>query len=95
MQASPLRYGAADPSEPVIHELPPLRYGSDDIPLRLQIRRAADGTWRAKLLFGSDEVGAAPSTAEIFCAETENELWQSVRDLRDHHFRDLYRSIAE
>lgn len=95
MLANPLRYGATDPSEPVVHDLNPMRYGSDEIPLRLQVRRAEDGTWRARLIFGSEEVGAAPATAEIFCAESENDLWQSVRDLRDHHFRDLYRSIAE
>jgi hypothetical protein len=95
MPANPLRYGAADPAEPVVHELPPMRYGSEEIPLRLQVRRADDATWRAKLIFGSGEPGASPATAEIFCAESENDLWQSVRDLRDHHFRDLYRSIAE
>jgi len=38
-----------------------------------------------------DESELAPATAEIFCAESENDLWQSVRDLRDHHIRDLYR----
>ena len=95
MQASPLRYGTSDPTEPIVHDLTPLRYSGEDIPLRLQVRRAEDGTWRAMLIFGPGEVGTAPATAEIFCAECENELWQSVRDLRDHHFRDLYRSIAE
>ncbi len=95
MQAKPLRYGASDPAEPVVHEIPPMLYGGEEVPLRLQVRRAEDGTWRAKLIFGSEEIGAAPATAEIFCATNENDLWQSVRDLRDHHFRDLYRSIAE
>jgi hypothetical protein len=33
------------------------------------------------------------SSAEIFCAGSEQDLWQSVRDLRDHHLRDLYRSL--
>ena len=26
-------------------------------------------------------------------ATSEPDLWQSVRDLRDHHLRDLYRSL--
>ena len=33
-------------------------------------------------------------TAEIFCGETGDDLWQSVQRLREHHFRDLYRSLA-
>ncbi len=95
MPAKSVRYGAPDPAEPVVHDLPPMRYGGEEVPLRLQVRRADDGTWRAKLIFGLGESDAAPATAEIFCAESESDLWQSVRDLRDHHFRDLYRSIAE
>ena len=95
MPANSVRYGSPDPAEPVVHELPPLRYGGEEIALRLQLRRAADGTWRGRLLFGLGECDAAHATAEIFCAQSENDLWQSVRDLRDHHLRDLYRSIAE
>ena len=95
MQANPVRYGVPDPAEPTVHELPPVRYGGEEVPLRLKVRRAEDGTWRARLIFGFDEAESAPSTAEIFCADSENDLWQSVRDLRDHHFRDLYRSIVE
>lgn len=95
MSANPVRYGGSDPQEPVIHELPPLKYGGDDVPIRLMVRRVADGTWRAKLLFGPSEAESAPATAEIFCAPSENDLWQAVHDLRDHHYRDLYRSITE
>lgn len=95
MSANPVRYGGADPSEPMVHELPPLKYGGEDVPIRLVVRRVADGTWRAKLLFGPAEAEVAPATAEIFCAPSENDLWHAVHDLRDHHYRDLYRSIAE
>ncbi len=95
MPANSVRYGAPDPAEPVVHDLPPLRYGGEEIPLRLQVRRAADGTWRARLIFGLGESEAVHATAEIFCAQNESDLWQSVSDLRDHHLRDLYRSIAE
>ncbi|MFQ5704546.1 MAG: hypothetical protein ACE5HT_11050 [Gemmatimonadales bacterium] len=95
MPANPVRYGSSDPTEPHIHDLPPLRYGETEVALRLQVRRADDGTWRANLIFGTGETEPALATAEIFCAESESDLWQSVRDLRDHHFRDLYRSVAE
>ena len=95
MPANPVRYGAPDPADPIEHELPPVNYEGEDVALRLRVRRAEDGTWRAKLIFGTEIGDSAPSTAEIFCAESENDLWQAVRDLRDHHFRDLYRSIVE
>jgi hypothetical protein len=36
-----------------------------------------------------------PSTADIFCALTEAEMWECVHDLREHHLRDLYRSVTE
>ncbi len=45
------------------------------------------------MLFGAPDTEAERSTAEIFCAASEPDLWQSVRDLRDHHLRDLYRSL--
>jgi hypothetical protein len=44
-------------------------------------------------MFGAEGTEAERSSAEIFCAGTEQDLWQSVRDLRDHHLRDLYRSL--
>ncbi len=95
MPGSPVRYGAADPGQPVIHELPPLRYAGALVPVLVEIRRAEDGTWRGRLIFGSIDDESAPATTEIFCAGTEAELWDAVRDLRDHHQRDLYRSIVE
>ena len=44
-------------------------------------------------MFGAEGTEAERATAEIFCAVSEQDLWQSVRDLRDHHLRDLYRSL--
>ena len=57
------------------------------------VRRSEDGIWRGRILFGAPDTEAERSTAEIFCASSEPDLWQSVRDLRDHHLRDLYRSL--
>ena len=50
---------------------------------------------RAHVVRGAGYPEEERSTAEIFCATSESDLWQSVRDLRDHHLRDLYRSLLE
>lgn len=92
MPGSPVRYGANHPIEPVQHELPPIRFEGELVALRLEVRRTEDGVWRGRLLFGTAEGDAA--TAEIFCAANENDLWESVYGLRDHHLRDLYRSVS-
>ncbi|MDH4044776.1 MAG: hypothetical protein OEW06_09980 [Gemmatimonadota bacterium] len=63
--------------------------------MRVEVRRSADGVWRGRFLFGGDDVAAGLATAEILCGPTEADLWEAVRDLREHHIRDLYRSIAE
>lgn len=83
-----------DPSEPALHDLAPIRYESTMIAVRLAVRRTDDGIWRARLHFVETPGEAERVTAEIFCATTEQDLWAAVRDLRDHHLRDLYRSLA-
>ena len=93
MAANPARYGVPKSNEPVIHELPALHTGNTEVLVRLAAWRCEDGAWRGKLVFGPPEAEEA-STADIFCAPTESELWESVRDLREHHLRDLYRSLA-
>jgi hypothetical protein len=57
------------------------------------VRRSDDGVWRGRLLFGSEDPPSARATAEILCGLSESDLWEAVRDLREHHIRDLYRSI--
>ena len=94
MAAQPLRSPANNPREPVLHELPPVRFEGALISIRLTIRQAEDGMWRGRLSFSDAQAGTGRETAEIFCGTSEQDLWQSVRDLRDHHFRDLYRSLA-
>jgi len=95
MPAQSVRYGHPDPAEPVIHELPPIRFGGQDIAVRVEVRRSPDGVWRGRFLFGAEEATAGCATAEILCGPTEADLWEAVRDLREHHIRDLYRSVAE
>ena len=93
MPAQPARYGSSDSNEAVVHELPPIRFDGPLIGNRLLIRRTEDTVWRGRILYGAPDTEAERSTAEIFCAGSEQDLWQSVRDLRDHHLRDLYRSL--
>lgn len=95
MPGNPVRYGASNPNEPVLHELAPLRYGDQEVGVRVEVRRGEDGVWRGRLLFGDSDGGASAQTAEIFCAASEQDLWESVYGLRDHHLRDLYRSVSE
>ena len=93
MPVQSVRYGQPDPVEPVVHDLPPIRYAGEEVALRLAVRRAEDGVWRARLLFGTSDPTVAPATAEIFCGLSEADLWEAVRDLREHHLRDLCRSV--
>jgi len=93
MPAQPARYPSTETSEAVVHDLPPIRFDGQLIAIRLMVRRTEDTVWRGRVLFGAADTEEERSTAEIFCATSEQDLWQSVRDLRDHHLRDLYRSL--
>jgi hypothetical protein len=93
MTAQPYRFGPAAARDPVVHELPPLRLSDQLIAIHLKVRREDDGTWRARLRFIDPEL-VARETAEIFCADSEPQLWESVRTLPQHHLRALYLSLA-
>jgi hypothetical protein len=95
MPANPVRYGVPNPTEPTIHDLAPVRIGAAIVGVQVEMRRAEDGSWRGRLLFVSPDAPAPATTGEILCGATENELWESVRVLGDHHLRDLYRSVTE
>ncbi|MEP7327190.1 MAG: hypothetical protein ABI836_14665 [Gemmatimonadota bacterium] len=93
MTAQTLRHIANDPREPVIHDLPSLRFDGTQLFVKLSVRQAEDGMWRGRLHFSDTTNGVERETAEIICAQSQQDLWQSVRDLREHHLRDLYRSL--
>lgn len=93
MPAQPARYNVAHSTDAVLHDLPPIKFDGQIIVIRLSVRRTDDGGYRGRVLFGAQDTEAERTTAEIFCATSEPDLWQSVRDLRDHHLRDLYRSL--
>ena len=94
MPVSQLRPAAPDPSEPQLHDLPAIRFEGHLVTVKLAVRRTDDAMWRARLHFIEDGENREQVTAEIFCATTEQDLWQAVRDLRDHHLRDLFRSLT-
>ncbi len=93
MSAQTARISVPAVRESVVHDLPPIRFEGQSVVVRLTVRRAEDGVWRGRILFGAEETEHERTTAEIFCAVSEQDLWLSVRDLRDHHLRDLYRSL--
>lgn len=94
MSVPTFRAAARDPREPVLHELDPVRVEGREVPIRISVRRLDDGSWRGRLLFGQPEVARECETAEILRAETEEDFWRSVGGLREHHLRDLYRSLV-
>ena len=93
MTARPDRTSMAQQWEPVQHELPFIRVMAAPVGVVLTLRHSPDGAWRGRLRFTTAD---APDreTAEIFCAETETELWRSVRTLGEHQLRALYLSLA-
>lgn len=93
MSAQPARQAVPALPEAVVHDLPPIRFEGQSVAIRLMIRHAEDGAWRGRIVFGLEDTEHERATAEIFCALSEQDLWLSVRDLRDHHLRDLYRSL--
>jgi len=93
MTAQPYRFTASALRDPVLHELAPLRLSDQIVSLQLTVRRDDDGAWRARLRFMDGEQRVR-ETAEIFCADSEAELWQSVHSLQEHHLRALYLSLA-
>ena len=92
MPAQPARH-LAPANTPVVHQLPTIRFDGNEVPVRLAVRQTEDGMWRGRVHFGAEDTEGERATAEIFCAASEQDLWESVRDLRDHHLRDLYRSL--
>ena len=88
------RLSTPDAHEPHVHELPPVRGVPAWVETRLVLRRDDGGAWRGRLRFTDTHSDRTAETAEIFCGRTEAELWQSVQALREHHVRDLYRSLS-
>ncbi len=95
MSAEPVRYGAAKLGEPVEHELPPFVYKGEQVEICVVVRRLEDGSWRGYIVFDGPPDGNGVTTADIFYAENEDDFWLSVRSLREHHLRDLYRAVSE
>jgi len=84
---------ARDSREPVLLDLPTLTYAGQTLAVRLVLRLDEHRIWRGKLQFQAADVDVPRETFEIFCGAREQDLWESVQSLREHHFRDLYRSL--
>jgi hypothetical protein len=46
------------------------------------------------MMFFENEESPPRETAEIFRGASEQEMWESVNHLREHHLWDLYRSLG-
>jgi hypothetical protein len=93
MTARPDRTSLPRALEATHHELEPVRVHGRLVGVRLTVRHAADGAWRGHLRFSAP--GALDrETAEIFCADSEADLWRAVRSLGEHHLHALYQSLA-
>lgn len=77
------------------HELPAVLVDGESVPVRVIVHRLNDGGWRGRILFGRGDLDETVSTAEILYGNNESEFWRCVRDLREHHLRDLYRSVSQ
>lgn len=94
MAVQTVRPPTRNPREPTQYSLDPIRIAGQTIHLSLTIRCDDAGAWRGRLCFADNaDAGRERRTAEIFCGATEDDLWTAVRQLRDHHIRDLYRSL--
>jgi len=89
-----VRPAVRDPRQPTQHSLAAIRIAGQTIELSLTVWLDGGGGWRGRLTFvDGDDKRRVRRTAEIFCGMSEAELWMAVRQLRDHHLRDLYRSL--
>ncbi|MEE8250289.1 MAG: hypothetical protein V3R24_00980 [Gemmatimonadales bacterium] len=95
MPTEPVRFGTVREVEPQVHELAHIQYGADLVGVRIVVSRLEDGSWRGRIVFGSEDLDSAPSTGEILVGQSEAELWQSVHELREYHLRDFYRALTE
>ena len=84
---------ARDAREPVLLELSTMRHGGQTLAVRPILRLDDQRIWRGKLQFQAAGADVPRETFEIFCGAREQDLWESVQSLREHHFRDLYRSL--
>lgn len=84
---------ARDSREPVLLDLPPITYAGHALTVRLILRLDEQRIWRGRLQFQQEGAEVPRETFEIFCGAREQDLWESVQSLREHHFRDLYRSL--
>jgi hypothetical protein len=94
MPAQTLRSALArDSREPVLLDLPTISYAGHALAVRLVLRLDEHRIWRGRVQFLEAGQDVPRETFEIFCGASEHDLWESVQSLREHHFRDLYRSL--
>jgi hypothetical protein len=85
------------PSDPVdgsaSHVLDGIRIDGMSIGVELWVRPDGQGAWRGRLRFTLPD-GFTRETADIFAGSAVPDLLAAARGLREHHYRDLYRSLT-
>jgi len=91
----PLLQHADQPQPDLVHELAGIRVDGILVEVRLEVRRpaAAGAAWTGRVRFVPEASLASYLTAEIFRGGTDADLLAAARGLREHHYRDLYRSL--
>lgn len=83
----------SDASTELLHDLESIRIDKVGVRVRLETRREADGTWRGRMRFSPEASLVSYVTGDIFRGSSDADLLVAGRSLREHHLRDLYRSL--
>jgi hypothetical protein len=78
-----------------VHDLEMILVGGAQVRVRLETRQDATGTWRGRMRFAPHASLVTFATGDIFRGASDADLVVAGRSLREHHLRDLYRSLQE
>ncbi len=84
---------ADEPTPDLTHELDGIRVDGVPVKVRLEVRRAEGGGWTGRVRFVPEASLASYVTSDIFRGASDADLLAAARGLREHHYRDLYRSL--
>jgi len=77
------------------HDLEMILVGGVQVRVRLEMRQESNGTWRGRMRFAPEASLVTFATGDIFRGASDADLVVAGRSLREHHLRDLYRSLQE
>lgn len=75
------------------HDLEAIRVDGRTVRVQLETRALPDRSWRGQLRFQPEASLQQFLTADIFRGSSDADLLAAARGLREHHIRDLFRSL--